>query len=102
MLVHLETEDFNELVGKGLVLVDFYAEWCGPCKMLGPVLEDLASSREDIKVVKVDVDKHDDLARQYSIMSVPTMFLMKDGDIKKTLVGFLPKEVINDELNKLN
>ena len=58
MLVHLENEDFNEMIKDDLVIVDFYANWCGPCKMLSPVLEEVASSRGNIKVVKVDVDKH--------------------------------------------
>ena len=66
MLVHLENEDFNEMIKDDLVIVDFYANWCGPCKMLSPVLEEVASSRGNIKVVKVDVDKHNDLARKFN------------------------------------
>ena len=103
MLIHLENEDFNILINSGVCLVDFYAEWCGPCKMLAPVLESIASSRDNsYKIIKVDVDKHDDLARKYGIMSVPTMLIMKDGNIEKSMVGYLPEEVIVNELNKLN
>lgn len=103
MLIHLENEDFNSLINSGVCLVDFYAEWCGPCKMLAPVLESIASSRDNsYKIIKVDVDKHDDLARKYGIMSVPTMLIMKDGNIEKSMVGYLPEEVIVNELNKLN
>lgn len=99
MLRHLENEDFNELIKNGVSLVDFYAEWCGPCKMLGPVLESIED--KDLQIIKVDVDKHQELARSYGVMSVPTMFIIKDGDIKQQLVGFLPKEVIMDEVNKV-
>lgn len=100
MLIHLEKEDFNDLVKEGVTLVDFYAEWCGPCKMLGPVLEEIANDRGDFKIVKIDVDKHDDLARKYGVMSVPTMLIVKNGEIKKSMVGFLPKDVILNEINK--
>mgnify|MGYP000172318326 FL=1 len=64
MLVHLENEDFNEMIKDDLVIVDFYANWCGPCKMLSPVLEEISSLRGNVKVVKVDVDKHNELARK--------------------------------------
>ena len=72
MLKYLENESFNEIINQDKVLVDFYAEWCGPCKMLTPVLERLGESFE---IVKVDVDKHFDLAKEYGIMSVPTLFI---------------------------
>ena len=92
MVKHLEKEDFNELIKNGTTLVDFYAEWCGPCKMLGPVLESIASENHNFKIVKVDVDKHEDLARTYTIMSVPTLIVFKDGEIKKVFSGFMPKD----------
>ena len=75
MLLHLENEDFNEEVKEGVVLVDFFATWCGPCKMLGPVLEEIAKEQTDLKIVKVDVDQHESLAQQFGIMSVPTLVL---------------------------
>ena len=78
MLKHANESNFNEMTGKGLVLVDFFATWCGPCKMLGPVLEDMASDRDSIDIVKVDIDESMNLARQYGIMSVPTLVLFKD------------------------
>lgn len=92
MLKHANESNFNEMTGKGLVLVDFFATWCGPCKMLGPVLEDMASDRDSIDIVKVDIDESMNLARQYGIMSVPTLVLFKDGQVVAQTSGFQPKE----------
>ena len=94
MLKHANESNFNEMTGKGLVLVDFFATWCGPCKMLGPVLEDIASDRDSIDIVKVDIDESMNLARQYGIMSVPTLVLFKDGQVVAQTSGFQPKESI--------
>ena len=94
MLVHLENEDFNEMIKDDLVIVDFYANWCGPCKMLSPVLEEISSLRDNVKVVKVDVDKHNELARKYGIMSIPTLMYFKNGNLEKTTLGFISKEQI--------
>lgn len=101
MLVHLENEDFNEVIKDDFVIVDFYANWCGPCKMLAPILEDLASSRSTVKVVKVDVDKHNDLARKYGIMSIPTIMYFKNGNLEKTSIGYMTKEEIEKNINDL-
>ena len=87
-------EEFNNLVSSGIVLVDFYATWCGPCKMLGPVLEELASDRDELKVVKIDIDQNNDLAKSYGVMSVPTLMLFKNGSMIGKQVGFMPKELI--------
>ena len=87
-IIHLEKEDFNSLI-KDKVLVDFYADWCGPCKMLGPVLEKVES---DIKVIKVDVDAFEDLAREYGVMSIPTIILFNEGKEIKRNIGFIDKE----------
>ena len=94
MLLHLENEDFNEEVKEGVVLVDFFATWCGPCKMLGPVLEEIAKEQTDLKIVKVDVDQHESLAQQFGIMSVPTLVLYKDGRPVKRMSGFMPKDAL--------
>lgn len=94
MLLHLENEDFNEEVKEGIVLVDFFATWCGPCKMLGPVLEEIAKEQTDLKIVKVDVDQHESLAQQFGIMSVPTLVLYKDGRPVKQMSGFMPKDAL--------
>ena len=94
MLKHANESNFTDMTGKGLVLVDFFATWCGPCKMLSPVLEDLASDRDSIDIIKVDIDESMNLARQYGIMSVPTLVLMKDGKILAKTSGFQPKDSI--------
>lgn len=101
MLKHLQEENLKELTSSGLVLVDFYATWCGPCKMLGPVLEELAEEKEELSIIKVDIDKHNDLAREYAIMSVPTMIIYKDGKVAKKLVGFMPKQALLKEINNI-
>ena len=76
------------------VLVDFWATWCGPCRMVGPILEQIAEERTDIKVVKIDVDQEPELASQFGIMSIPTMMVFKDGQITQRSMGALPKDRI--------
>jgi len=84
MVKHLENENFDELISNGITLVDFYADWCGPCKMLGPVLEQI----DFVEVVKINVDNHPDLATKYGVMSIPTMIFFKDGEELKKEIGF--------------
>ena len=88
MVKHLENEqEFNELI-KGRILVDFYADWCGPCKRLAPLLENL----KEIDVLKVNVDLFDSLSRSYGIMSIPTLILFDSGSEVKKTIGFKTKE----------
>jgi len=90
--MELKTENFHEEIREGLILVDFYASWCGPCKMMHPVIEKIENKYKDIKVIKVDVDQHEDLAREYGVMSIPTLCFMKDGKIIEKNIGFTPEE----------
>lgn len=84
-----KSTDFEEIISNGLVLVDFFATWCGPCKMLAPVLEELASEYEEkLTILKVDVDEFSSIASKYSIYSIPTLLLFKDGELVKKSVGF--------------
>ncbi len=93
MVIELNEQNFEEEVlnAKGLILVDFYATWCGPCKMMHPVIEDLANHKI-IKVCKCDVDKNSSIAMRYSISSIPTLILFKDGEDRATAHGYMPKE----------
>ena len=87
-------EDFNEII-KNKVLVDFYADWCGPCKMLAMEIEK-AASEIDIDIVKVNVDEEEDIARRYGVMSIPTLILFENGQELKKTIGFMPKDKIKD------
>lgn len=98
MIKYLEKNNFNELVKEGYYLVDFYAEWCGPCKMMGPVLE---SIEDKIDIIKIDVDKFPDLAQEYRVMSIPDLMIFKDGEKILESVGFQSKEDLEEVINNL-
>ena len=89
-IIHATENNFKDLL-QGYTLVDFFATWCGPCKMLGQVLENV---QDKIKIVKVDIDECENLAREYGVMSVPTLFLMKDGVIVSQKIGFVPEPLL--------
>lgn len=100
--ITLTQENFEEeVLNSSLpVLVDFWATWCGPCKMIAPVVEEIADEYEGkIKVGKVNVDEEDELAAEYSISSIPTLLIFKNGEIVHTLIGYRPKEQILEYLN---
>ncbi len=92
-------EEFINIINSDYALIDFFATWCGPCKMLGPIIENIASSRDNIKIAKVDVDKHEDIARKYGVMSIPTLILFKNGQVIDTKVGFLAEPLLNEWIN---
>lgn len=100
-VIHFTNESFSKEVlnSKGVVLVDFWAEWCGPCRMLGPTIDELSTELEgQVKVGKVNVDDEGDLARQFNVMSIPTIYIFKDGEPVNRIVGLVPKEKILEEL----
>ncbi len=82
------------------VLIDFYADWCGPCKMIGPIIEELAAQRaEHIKICKSDVDRAPEIARKYSVLSIPSLVFIKNGEYVSKLIGAKPKEEIEKEID---
>ena len=88
-IIHLEDEEqFSDLIKEDKILVDFFATWCGPCRMLGPVLE---KTESDLKVIKIDTDEFEDLARKYGVMSIPTLVLLEKGKEVKRNIGFIDK-----------
>jgi thioredoxin 1 len=100
-IVHGTDQSFSSEISDGLVLVDFWAPWCGPCKMIAPVLEELdAEMSETVKIVKIDVDVNQETASNFGIMSIPTLVLFKDGQPVDKVVGFNPKEALVDLVNK--
>ncbi len=102
-IVNVSDADFEEEVLKasGPVLVDFWAPWCGPCKMLGPVLEELAEDLAGrVKVAKVNVDENKESAGRFGVMSIPTMILFKGGKDAATLVGFMSKEQLKEKIEE--
>ncbi|MFP3323686.1 thioredoxin [Planococcus sp. SIMBA_160] len=94
-------QNFKQEVSEGLVLVDFWAAWCGPCKMIAPVLEELDADMDDkVKIVKLDVDENQQTASEYGIMSIPTLLFMKNGETVDKVVGFRPKEALAELVEK--
>lgn len=90
MVKHINSKtEFIEAIANGTVLVDFFATWCGPCRMLAPVLEQFATDATDVEVIKVDVDAVRDVASEYQIESIPTLILFKDGIVADKNVGFM-------------
>lgn len=104
MLNQINTGSFTEEVlnSKGVVVVDFFATWCAPCKMLSPILEELQTEMgEKIKIVKLDVDESGEIANKYGVQSIPTIKIFKDGEDVETKVGFLPKDMLKEAIEEV-
>ena len=95
MIKHYENEKIEDI--KELTIIDFYADWCGPCKMLSQVLEQL----ENINIIKVNVDENEELAKKYKVMSIPYLLIVKDGEVKKEIIGFRSKDDLEEELKDM-
>ena len=103
MIIHVtDINEFNEKISSGKVLVDFFATWCGPCKMLAPLLEEIDERKEagDLLIVKVDVDEAGIIAAKFGIQSIPTLILFKDGKAVNQALGYMPKPQLLSFLNK--
>lgn len=102
MSVKLNSQNFaDEILNKNVTaLVDFYADWCGPCKMVAPILEEIAEENEDITVGKVNVDENEELAYRYGVSSIPTMIVFENGEEIERIVGYRPKESILEALGR--
>ena len=100
MVKIIKSNEFNEVLKNEIVLVDFFANWCGPCKMLSPVIEQVSNEMTDITFVKVDVDESSDLASMFGIMSIPTLLIFKNGELKGKTMGFMSKSDLIEFINE--
>ena len=102
MVREINAEEYAEIINSSSpVVIDFHATWCGPCKVLSPILEELNDEIEGVEFVKLDVDQHPQIAGQNQVMGVPTVVILKDGEVKDRFVGVQPKEVIKEKITSL-
>ena len=103
MAQEINDEQFNEMIkGDVPVVVDFHADWCGPCKVLSPILDELDDEIENVEFVKINVDHYPELSGSYEIMAVPTVIMFKNGEVKDRFSGVQPKETILEKVSALS
>ncbi|EAF9294448.1 thioredoxin [Listeria monocytogenes] len=101
MVKEITDATFEQETSEGLVLTDFWATWCGPCRMVAPVLEEIQEERgEALKIVKMDVDENPETPGSFDVMSIPTLLIKKDGEVVETIIGYRPKEELDEVINK--
>jgi thioredoxin 1 len=98
--ITLTDQNFEEEVKQGIALVDFWAPWCGPCQQQGPIIEDLAKETKEAKVCKINIDENQQTSSKYSVMSIPTIIIFKDGMPQETMVGLQQKEVLKRKIDQ--
>lgn len=99
-MIEIKNNEFRSEIEDGIVLVDFYAQWCGPCRMISPVLEQLHEEYDGkVKFVKVDIDVNLETAKEYGVMSIPNLLIFKDGELADRLLGFKPKQTLQQWIN---
>ncbi|MGG1678484.1 thioredoxin [Neobacillus sp. NRS-1170] len=100
-ILHVSDQSFTTEIKKGLVLADFWAPWCGPCKMIAPVLEEIDIEMGDqVRIIKLNVDENPETTRAFGVMSIPTLILFKDGEAVDQMIGFQPKSVLTELISK--
>ncbi len=98
-LIEYENGKLDEMATTGVKIIDFYASWCGPCKMMASVLEDLAKEHKEVEIIKVNTDLHQELAMEYGVMSIPTIYIYKDNKEIEKLIGFRDKTELEKIIN---
>lgn len=99
-VLKLKNKDFDTAIQSGIALVDFYADWCEPCKMMSPIVDEIADERTDVTVAKVNVDESSELASRFGVVSIPTLIIFKNGNESNRIIGARPKAAILAELEK--
>ena len=100
-ILHVTDQSFTTEIKEGLVLADFWAPWCGPCKMIAPMLEEIESEMGDqVRIIKLNVDENPETTRAFGVMSIPTLILFKDGVAIDKVIGFQPKEALAELISK--
>lgn len=97
MVKQINSDEFKEVIKEGKVVVDLFATWCGPCKMLSPVLDEISKEITTTKFYKIDVDDNEDIAREYNVMSIPTVLVFENGELTNTIVGLKGKDYLVEE-----
>ena len=97
-ILHVNEENFDKVINNGTVIADFWAPWCGPCRMLAPVLEELAEDLPEVRIIKINTDEEINLAKRFGLTSIPTLLLFKDGELVKKTMGYMEKDELKEEL----
>ena len=99
-VINVNSNNFDEIIKSGVVVVDFFANWCGPCKMLSPIIEEVSNEMNEVVFAKVNIDESNDIASKFGIMSIPTLIIFKNGNAVNKNVGFLSKSELKEFITK--